>query len=87
MAEPKQFSLCGAWTIKAFMLLVCFGCGPALAADRGGTYRIRADQPQQVIKGLGVEIQSDSIGSGNAGMPDEIVAVPHDLTPAEKVRL
>lgn len=86
MAEPKQFSLCGAWTIKAFMLLVCFGCGPALAADRGGTYRIRADQPQQVIKGLGVEIQSDSIGSGNAGMPDEIVAVPHDLTPAEKVR-
>jgi hypothetical protein len=86
MIEAKQLSLCGAWTIKAFMLLTCFGCGSAVAADHGGTYMIRADQPQQVIKGLGFEIQSDSIGSGHAGMPNEIVAVPHDLTPAEKVR-
>jgi hypothetical protein len=48
---------------------------------------LRYDQPQQVIKGLGFEIQSDSIGSGNAGMPEEAVAVPHDLLPAEKIRL
>jgi hypothetical protein len=56
------------------------------AAQTGGDYALRYDKPQQVIKGLGFEIQSDSIGSGNAGMPDEVVAVPHDLTPSEKVR-
>src|ERR1700728_1290668 len=58
----------------------------ALLAQAGGSYKIRQDQPQQVIKGLGFEIQSDSIGSGNAGMPDEVIAVPHDLTPSEKTR-
>lgn len=55
-------------------------------AQNTGTYTLRYDQPHQVIRGLGFEIQSDSIGSGNAGMPDDVVAVPHDLTPAEKVR-
>jgi len=56
-------------------------------AQRVGEYKIRLDQPQQVIKGLGFEIQSDSIGSLNLGMPEEVVAVPHDLTPSEKTRL
>ncbi|MDR3799912.1 MAG: hypothetical protein P4K93_17315 [Terracidiphilus sp.] len=56
-------------------------------AQSAGSYTIRFDMPQQVIRGIGVEIQSDSIGSGNAGMPDEITAVPHDLTPAERARL
>ena len=65
-------------------LVLC--TGSAFAAEKGGSYRIRGDQPQQVIKGLGFEIQSDSIGSGNAGMPDEVVAVPHDLTAGEKSR-
>lgn len=60
--------------------------GALLAAQDAGTYTIRYDRPQQVIKGLGFEIQSDSIGSGNAGMPDEVVAVPHDLTPSERAR-
>jgi hypothetical protein len=55
-------------------------------AQLSGEYTVRYDQPQQVIKGLGFEIQSDSIGSGNAGMPEEVVAVPHDLTPFEKIR-
>lgn len=55
-------------------------------AQDGGEYRIRVDQPQQVIRGLGFEIQSDSIGSLNQGMPEEVVAVPHDLTPTEKAR-
>jgi hypothetical protein len=55
-------------------------------AQTTGTYTLRYDQPHQVIRGLGFEIQSDSIGSGNAGMPEEVIAVPHDLTPTEKVR-
>jgi hypothetical protein len=59
---------------------------PSLCVGQSGAYQIRADQPQQVIQGLGFEIQSDSIGSGNAGMPDTVVAVPHDLTPNEKQR-
>jgi len=60
--------------------------GQSVASVTNSGYRIRADQPQQVIKGFGFEIQSDSIGSGNAGMPDEVVAVPHDLTPSERAR-
>jgi O-glycosyl hydrolase len=71
-------------------LAVCslFGANSLRArAQDGGHYRIRMDQPQQVIKGLGFEIQSDSIGSLNLGMPEEVIAVPHDLTPSEKTRL
>lgn len=45
------------------------------------------DQPRQTIWGLGVEIQSDSIGSGNNGIPDETVAVPHELVESERQRL
>src|ERR1700761_6314689 len=55
-------------------------------AQNQGDYTLRYDQPHQVIRGLGFEIQSDSIASGNAGMPEEVIAVPHDLTPTEKVR-
>ncbi len=76
----------GAYSMKALTLLACLCGGTVFAANHGGAYKIRADQPQQVIKGLGFEIQSDSIGSGNDGMPDEVVAVPHDLTATEKTR-
>jgi O-glycosyl hydrolase len=69
----------------ALIAILCMKAG-ALPAQASGSYTIHADQPQQVIKGLGFEIQSDSIGSGNAGMPDEVIAVPHDLTPSEKIR-
>jgi hypothetical protein len=51
------------------------------------TCTIRPDQPKQKIWGIGFEIQSDSIGSGNHGLPEEPVAVPHDLVPAERERL
>ncbi|MCU0793253.1 MAG: hypothetical protein MUE42_10505, partial [Opitutaceae bacterium] len=51
-----------------------------------GQFRIYPDQPKQTILGMGVEIQSDSIGSGNNGLPEEPIAVPHDLTPAERER-
>ena len=65
--------------------ILCMSAGASLA-QTSGFYKIQPNQPQQVIKGLGFEIQSDSIGSGNAGMPDDVIAVPHDLTPSEKTR-
>jgi hypothetical protein len=56
-----------------------------LAAE--STFQVHPDRPLQVIRGLGFEIQSDSIGSGNQGLPENRVAVPHDLVPAERRRL
>ena len=58
----------------------------AAAQTNSGQYKVRFDQPQQKILGLGFEIQSDSIGSGNTGMPSDVVAIPHDLTPSERSR-
>ena len=52
-----------------------------------GNYTIYPDQPKQVIKGIGFEIQSDSINSGNKGMTEATTSVPHDLVPAERERL
>jgi len=43
--------------------------------------------PRQTILGLGVEIQNDSIGSGNNGLPDAVQAIPHDLVASERTRL
>lgn len=51
-----------------------------------GNYIIHPDQPKQIIKGLGFEIQSDSIASGNKGLPDANTSVPHDLVPEERTR-
>jgi O-glycosyl hydrolase len=42
---------------------------------------------KQIIKGLGVEIQSDTINSGNNGMPASAPAVPGDLIQSERERL
>jgi O-glycosyl hydrolase len=84
-----------SWTTSRIMqrqrrstaILLLFAAMPACSlAQNKGDYTIRYDQPHQVIRGLGFEIQSDSIASGNAGMPEEVIAVPHDLTPQEKVR-
>jgi hypothetical protein len=50
------------------------------------SFTIHPDQPRQVIKGLGFEIQCDSINSGNKGMTDDISGVPHDLVPEERTR-
>ncbi|MGV9266880.1 hypothetical protein ACWDRR_19730 [Kitasatospora sp. NPDC003701] len=52
-----------------------------------GNYTIRFDKAaKQTILGLGFEIQSDSIGSGNNGLPATVSGVPYDLTPAERTR-
>ncbi len=40
----------------------------------------------QVILGIGYEIQSDSIGSGNNGLPAANTSVPNDLVPSERTR-
>jgi hypothetical protein len=42
---------------------------------------------RQTVLGLGFEIQSDSIASGNAGLPAETTSVPHDLVKSERERL
>ena len=58
---------------------------PASAAN--ADYVIRQDLPKQTILGLGVEIQSDSIGSGNNGLPTATTSVPHDLVASERTRM
>ena len=35
---------------------------------------------------MGIEIQNDAIGSGNSGLPDEVICVPNNLVPAERQR-
>src|SRR5947209_5221930 len=55
-------------------------------AQTQGNYVVHRNQPAQVILGLGYEIQSDSIGSDNHGLPEKVVAVPHDLRPEERER-
>lgn len=49
-------------------------------------FTVEGAQEAQTILGLGFEIQSDSIGSGNHGMPNETTSVPWDLTPSERTR-
>ena len=51
-----------------------------------GEYSIDLEDPQQTIWGLGVEIQSDSIASGNGGLPEETNSAPHDLIQSERDR-
>ncbi|MFB7673349.1 hypothetical protein ACFC26_18270 [Kitasatospora purpeofusca] len=66
--------------------LLCPSAARAAGID-SGSYRIRYDNgARQTILGLGFEIQSDSIGSGNKGLPDLVSGVPFDLTPSERTR-
>ncbi len=72
---------------RTFLLPAILAFSVAGATAHGAAYTVHPDQPKQVIKGIGFEIQSDSIGSGNQGLPEEPIAVPHDLVPAERERL
>lgn len=56
------------------------------ASAASTSYRVRLDQPRQTLWGLGFEIQSDSIGSGNNGLPSSTSSVPFDLTSSERDR-
>ncbi|MFU8781230.1 MAG: glycoside hydrolase family 30 beta sandwich domain-containing protein [Kiritimatiellia bacterium] len=51
-----------------------------------GQYTIHADEHKQTIWGLGFELQSDSIASGNKGLPEHRSSVPYDLIPSERER-
>lgn len=55
--------------------------------DPQSQYVVCPDRPKQLIQGLGVEIQSDSIASGNTGLPTATTSAPHDLVPEERERL
>ncbi|MFD5388878.1 hypothetical protein ACFWMG_28875 [Streptomyces sp. NPDC127074] len=57
-------------------------------APDAAAYTIRFDTGrEQTLWGLGFEIQSDSINSGNDGMDDKVVSgVPYDLTKSERDR-
>jgi hypothetical protein len=50
------------------------------------SFTIHPEKYKQTVWGIGFEIQSDAIGTGNTGMPDNKHAVPHDLTPSERER-
>jgi hypothetical protein len=80
--QLPQLKLAAAFA--ALTLAAPLHAQPALAP---GEYTVFPDRPKQVIKGIGFEIQSDSIGSGNNGLPEEPIAVPHDLIPSERERL
>lgn len=67
--------------------LFFFVSSPASAQTAQGRYQLRLDQSAQTILGFGFEIQNDSIGSENLGLPDKVVAVPHDLIVSERRRL
>ena len=74
-----------------FTLAVLITLAGALEFSRAepavSEFTIHPGQTKQVIKGIGFEIQSDSIGSGNHGLPAAAIGVPHDLTPGERGRL
>jgi O-glycosyl hydrolase len=75
--------------MKAFILTSCVVfCSTVVLAqnEQSGKYVFRLDKPEQIIWGLGVEIQNDAIGSGNRGLPDEVIAVPSNLVPSERKR-
>lgn len=57
------------------------------SAAHAADFTLDPAKPKQTVKGIGFEIQSDSIGSGNHGLPEEPIAVPHDLIPSERERL
>ncbi|TVQ27925.1 MAG: hypothetical protein EA382_02775 [Spirochaetaceae bacterium] len=62
---------------------------PERTVPHAGTARVevRPRVTRQTILGMGFEIQSDSIASGNNGLPDDTTSVPHDLTRSERDRL
>jgi hypothetical protein len=80
--------------VAAFLLLATINAGAypmhrpvrTTPVPPEGNYTVHPDQPQQIIKGLGFEIQSDSIASGNKGLSEDTTSVPHDLTPDERTR-
>ena len=84
--EGERSGNLGVYAAGALLAVSGVGVDEAEGALEGN-YTVRLDDPQQTIWGLGVEIQSDSIASGNQGLPEDNHSVPHDLTQSERDRL
>lgn len=64
----------------------CVGWGVPPPTPASFVVETGAAGERQDIWGFGFEIQSDSIGSDNNGMPNSTSSVPHDLTLPERAR-
>lgn len=84
--EGERSGNLGLYSAGALLRVLSVGVDKAKGALEGN-YTVRHDEPQQTIWGLGVEIQSDSIASGNQGLPEDNHSVPHDLTQSERDRM
>lgn len=73
----------GAAGATALVLAGPYSPVPVAAGD---AYVVQWRRVRQTILGLGYEIQSDSIGSGNNGLPDAFTSVPRDLVDSERHR-
>ncbi len=77
--------------IFTFWMILSFGVITIAQTEndktqKEGTVTIHTNKYKQTVWGIGFEIQSDAIGSGNNGLPEEKHAVPHDLTLSERER-
>ena len=84
--RPLRSGNVGVFTDGVALNVLKVGISKAKEAN-AGSYDVKLDDPQQTIWGLGIEVQSDSIGSFNQGLPEETWSVPHDLTELERQRL
>ena len=84
--QPLRSGNVGVFTDGVALNVLKVGISKAKEAN-AGSYDVKLDDPQQTIWGLGIEVQSDSIGSFNQGLPEETWSVPHDLTELERQRL
>ncbi|WP_146746583.1 glycoside hydrolase [Sinomicrobium soli] len=72
-------------TIVEFDKISVYGRITEVPLPTSGSYTLRFDQPQQLIKGLGVELQSDRFGPDYVNS-DPVGGVPYELVDAEKNR-
>ncbi|RAV29577.1 glycoside hydrolase [Sinomicrobium soli] len=73
-------------TVVEFDRIAIYGKVNEVLLPTSGDYIIHFDQPQQIIEGLGVELQSDRMGPDYVNS-DPVNGVPYELTSAEKQRL
>lgn len=76
----------GGGVAAAASAMVLAGPYTPVHAATGTSYVVQWNRWRQTILGIGYEIQSDSIGSGNNGLPDAFTSVPHDLVKSERNR-
>lgn len=72
--------------LRLGVLVAAMAAAVAHTSLSPGLFVVNMTAQRQTILGLGFEIQSDSIGSGNNGLPASNSSVPWDLTPSERSR-